>query len=144
MTGPTQTLLARDPAPSLMPSGVFDASLTPAIDALAENDFVKIGLHLFNDDLPRAHALAQTREGDPTADFWHAIIHRREGDWSNAKYWLRRAQAHPLLAEIFGPEPDAPMAFVDQCRAVGNERSSELEAAQRGEMARLLSWAQEH
>lgn len=142
MTEPTQTLLARDPAPPLMPSGVFDPNLTPDIDALAENERVKIGLHLLNDDLPRAHALAQKGEGDPTADFWHAIIHRREGDWSNAKYWLRRAQAHPILAEIYGGDPNAPAAFVDQCRATGNGRDAKLETAQREEMARLLAWAQ--
>lgn len=143
MTEPIQILLARDPAPPLTPSAVFDAKLTPAIDALTENDSVKIGLHLLNDDLPRAHARAQSREGDPTADLWHAIIHRREGDWSNAKYWLRRAATHPILTEIYGEDPNAPVAFVDRCGAAGNRRDASLETAQRDEMTRLLAWARE-
>jgi hypothetical protein len=37
-----------------------------------------------------------------TLAFWHAIMHRREGDFSNSKYWYARAAGHPALATIAG------------------------------------------
>lgn len=79
-------LLARDP-PRLYPSTIFDASLTPQIDALSSSDPVNVrsALHLLNDDIAHAHDLAQGDEGDMTSDYLHAQLHRREGDYWNSK-----------------------------------------------------------
>ncbi len=38
-----------------------------------------------------AHEIAQTREGEPLADWLHAVLHKIEGDAGNARYWYRRA-----------------------------------------------------
>ena len=103
---------------------------------------MKIGLHLLNDDLAASHALSQQHEGQPLADHWHAIIHRREGDYGNSRYWFGRVGRSPLLVEVYGPDPDAPAAFVERCRAVGRGREADLEQCQRDEMARLLAYAQ--
>jgi hypothetical protein len=35
-----------------------------------------------------------------TLAFWHAIMHRREGDFSNSKYWYRQTGAHPAMPVI--------------------------------------------
>ncbi len=38
-----------------------------------------------------AHRLAQAHEGDPLADWIHAVVHKVEGDLGNSRYWYRRA-----------------------------------------------------
>lgn len=136
----TDRLLERDPLPSLVPAQVFAPPLTAAINAADVPPLVKIALHLLNDDLGTAHPLVQAMEGDPLADYGHAIIHRREGDYDNARYWFRRIGPLPLLAETYGPDPAAPAAFVERCRAAGRGRDAALEAFQQGELARLLAF----
>jgi hypothetical protein len=42
-------------------------------------------------DWRAAHKLCQSREGEPSCDWVHAYLHRKEGDISNAGYWYRRA-----------------------------------------------------
>jgi hypothetical protein len=37
-----------------------------------------------------AHEIAQSHEGQPEADWLHAVLHKIEGDESNARYWYRR------------------------------------------------------
>lgn len=68
-------------------------------------------------DLDTAHKIAQNQEGDPLADSIHAIIHRREGDYSNSLYWWRRVGGGvpAELSEIYGD----PAAFVRRCQAAG-------------------------
>src|SRR5687767_10936948 len=57
------------------------------------------GLWLWCDGLEESHAISQALSS-PTGSFWHAIMHRREGDFSNAKYWYARCRHHPALARI--------------------------------------------
>lgn len=38
-----------------------------------------------------AHNACQKLEGDNTADWLHAVLHKIEGDESNARYWYQRA-----------------------------------------------------
>ncbi|MCI0335607.1 MAG: hypothetical protein L0228_20555 [Planctomycetes bacterium] len=57
------------------------------------------GVWLLHDFLDESHAISQSIE-TPSGSFWHAIMHRREGDFSNAKYWLRRVGRHPVLDAI--------------------------------------------
>ena len=46
-----------------------------------------------------AHAICQSDEGIPMADWIHAHLHKEEGDLSNAAYWYRRcAKDHLSLA----------------------------------------------
>jgi hypothetical protein len=37
-----------------------------------------------------AHEIAQRHEGDPAADWLHAVVHKIEGDAGNARSWYRR------------------------------------------------------
>jgi hypothetical protein len=42
-------------------------------------------------DWKSAHECAQADEGDPSCDWVHAYLHRKEGDASNARYWYGQA-----------------------------------------------------
>lgn len=93
------------------------------------------GLWLYHDYLDESHRISQdldTSEGS----YWHAIMHRREPDYWNSKYWFRRVGGHPIfarlheaadsilreqpasgLAEMLARGPWDPFAFVDACAA---------------------------
>src|SRR6476660_1097826 len=118
-------------AVSLRPARAFDPELASAIDRLDASDEVKAGLHVLNDDLERGHVLAQAHEGDKTCDYWHAIVHRREGDFDNAKYWLRQVGRHPVLSRVHDGGPAAAVVFVDRCRDAKPDERPLLENIQK-------------
>ncbi|HYO24172.1 MAG TPA: hypothetical protein VEQ85_04415 [Lacipirellulaceae bacterium] len=81
---------------------------------------VLAGLWLVHDLLDESHAVSQTVD-TPTGAFWHGIMHRREGDYANAKYWFRRAGRHEVLAALPARVPELkaafdPLTFVDACQ----------------------------
>jgi hypothetical protein len=117
---------------SLTPDTLFAKPVVSRSDAEA----VLSGLWLWHDWLDSSHTLSQSIH-TPTGSFWHAIMHRREGDFSNAKYWYARCTAHPVLRsmvayanDILNPLPADksllpltrdrwdPDAFVDLAEAV--------------------------
>lgn len=57
------------------------------------------GLHLYFDGLAGSHKISQDLP-TPEGSFWHGVMHRREGDYSNAKYWFRRVVTHPIYPEV--------------------------------------------
>ncbi len=54
-------------------------------------------------DWKAAHECAQADEGDPSCEWVHAYLHRKEGDNSNARYWYRRA-GKPAAANALDAE----------------------------------------
>ncbi len=56
-------------------------------------------LYLWHDCLDESHTISQSIS-TATGSFWHAIMHRREGDFANSKYWYARCQNHPALPII--------------------------------------------
>lgn len=171
--------------PELVPPGNSDrpAWLIEGLEASAGRRFgcavksepdgtaLTAGVWQMNGFLDQSHELAQSVEGkgkNRAGDYWHAIMHRREPDYSNAKYWLRRVGQHgihPFLArdadDILSAcgSADAPrwrsaltqkgrqkwdaMSFVDLCEYIANGHDAELSQAARQiqltEMALLLS-----
>ncbi len=106
----------------------------------------RAGIWLLHDFLDESHELSQGIN-TTSGSFWHGIMHRREGDFSNAKYWFRRVGEHAVFeplaaraAEVAAERGDAaavekltaretwePFAFVDMCQAAErNGKSREL------------------
>lgn len=96
------------------------------------------GLFYALDALDAAHAIFQ-EDSSPEGSYWHGILHRREGDFWNAKYWLQRAGRLPVLKAL--PEFE-PVQFVNRCERAslraGARDPEELLKLQRTEWDYLL------
>lgn len=187
-----ETLRARDPLPPLFPDAAWQPELSRRIIAASDDEMFgpnaqnsvsqnsrpqdggpdalpaacRAGLLLWNDDLEASHALSQNIE-DATGSFWHAIMHRREGDAANSNYWWRKVGAHPACGDVHravlaalenegdgcGKARDfaallrragvwQPEAFVQHCEAARHDRSDDtwLRRVQSAEMEALLLW----
>lgn len=95
------------------------------------------GLWLRFDFLNESHVISQEDESAPDRNFWHAIMHRREPDAANSKYWWRRVGTHPVLKLLVKQAPALgfnymnPFDFVDFCERVRATSSAEEEVAKR-------------
>lgn len=87
--------------PSLGPeqrdSAMSVATVIAKVDG--ESALIQSAALLWHDQLDKSHDLSQDI---PCADgsFLHGIMHRREPDYSNAKYWFNRVGTHPVYPEI--------------------------------------------
>lgn len=106
-----------------------------ASEAIQEMDdpVLEAAIWLYVDDLDRSHSTSQGIQ-DSTGSMWHAIMHRREGDFSNAKYWLRQAGSHPAF------QTHDPMEFVDDVAAQHFQNPEHLVEKQREEWKMLFEW----
>jgi hypothetical protein len=57
------------------------------------------GIWLHLDFLSESHRISQNIPTD-SGSFWHGIMHRREGDYWNSKYWFRQVGDHPILSVL--------------------------------------------
>ena len=60
---------------------------------------VLCGLWLWHDFLDEAHALAQA-DSTVTGSLWHAMMHRRQGDFANSKHWYAKCRQHFILGPL--------------------------------------------
>jgi hypothetical protein len=60
---------------------------------------LRAALWLLFDYMTESHELSQNIP-TPSGSYWHGILHRREPDPSNAKYWMARIGEHPICAEL--------------------------------------------
>jgi hypothetical protein len=128
-----------------------------------EAEAVLAGLLQINDYLDESHNHSQSIQGegqDVNDDYWHGIMHRREPDYGNGKYWFRRVGHHPcfeLLPALAGQAFDECNssdvadwkhrvagsngwdggAFIDLCQTAERSSDSELTTA-----AKRIQWAE--
>lgn len=100
------------------------------------NTSLEAGLWLYVDDLDRSHRVSQQLEG-PTGSFWHGIMHRREGDFSNSHYWFSRTGHHPAMDDIGGYDGHG---FIDEVSAHYRVPTEALLERQRAEWCALFAW----
>lgn len=62
-------------------------------------ELILSALLLWHDHLESSHVLSQNIPGS-SGSFLHGIMHRREPDYGNAKYWFNRTGEHPAFPEI--------------------------------------------
>ncbi len=109
--------------------------------AIGEQSALAAGLWLYIDQLDRSHTISQNLPGaDATGSFWHGIMHRREGDFSNGHYWFRRVGNHPAMLSIDADYD--PHALIDQVEAAhcAGRADEGLIDLQRREWTGLLTW----
>jgi hypothetical protein len=106
------------------------------------------GLYYFHNGLQDSHK-AFADDAGVTAAYWHGMVHRREGDFENARYWMRRAGEHPAFQEAQGRSSDAsphmarqtnwdPFLFIHLCEQFkygASEYRNEIAHLQRVEFA---------
>jgi hypothetical protein len=139
--------LGPGPRPNVLTQGQIREAISsmPAIPA-ATRELVRGLVLLWHDHLDAAHVIAQEIE---TADgsFLHAMVHRREPDFTNSRYWFRRTGKHPAFPQIaarasalFKSRNVAPLrpalvaggnwdpyAFVDHCEAAADKSSADAQ-----------------
>ena len=178
-----EKLEAGNPFPPLVPESTWSDELTDELIALSLEDLfdgeslkddifggaTKSGLLLWNDALDDSHDISQELSNN-TGSYWHGIMHRREPDYSNAKYWFGRVGTHPIfpklrdralaisnevqnpsdtLAEITQKIENEPhwdaYQFIDWCQAAENDLSSDatqfLQQVQAEEIKLLLAYS---
>ena len=121
--------LDRGPRPGIADAATIRRLLAVTVRGLAEerHDAALSLALLWHDQFADAHQLCQAHEGHADCDYVHALLHRREGDFANAKYWFREVGAHPLdhqlaqAAQVLGRADLLdrgrwrPAAMVDAC-----------------------------
>ena len=102
-----------NPLPTLVPQKAWSRELTDTLEAASLDELfdgaslknttfaeaIKSGLLLWNDALDASHTISQGLM-DQTGSYWHGIMHRREPDYPNAKYWFGRVGTHPIFPAL--------------------------------------------
>jgi hypothetical protein len=136
----------------------LDSILRDASSSEGSGELIRGLVLLWHDHLDASHTISQSIE-NPDGSFLHAIMHRREPDYWNSKYWWRRVGKHPCFSEL-GKRAGAFLnshheealrakliprgewdagAFVDSCEAAAKEPTASKRTGLLRELQRLES-----
>jgi hypothetical protein len=93
--------------------------------------------YLYIDDIHRSHLIVQDMSNFE-AFYLHGIIHRREGDFPNAKYWFHKSLHLP---EVFDLDP---YKLTDAYEKRGRENPADLIEQTRAEWVKLVNYVSDH
>ena len=149
-----EKLEAGNPLPTLVPNKAWNPELTDTLESTSLDklfqgeslrnttfgEAIKSGLLLWNDALDESHTISQGLENQ-TGSYWHGIMHRREPDYSNAKYWFGRVGTHPIFPQLR-----------ERAITISKETSSSsdtltriaqtIEASENWEASQFIDWCQ--
>ena len=151
-------LTPTDPVSWDLPSKIRDASdetIAGGKEIADVKIFALIRGALLNaaDALDAAHRIFQDDPSD-LGSYWHGVMHRREGDFDNARYWFRRAGRLPIFDKMHASaaQVSATMArqptwdayvltgMCEQAKFGDHGAVSECVALQRVEFEELLAY----
>jgi hypothetical protein len=127
-------LVVTDSAPSSL-VGVVETILRD--DAVRDRPVLHAALWLYIDELDRSHKVSQGVE-DATGSFWHGIMHRREGDFSNSHFWFDKVGKHPAILQVGGYDPHK---MIDEVEMLYTDKPQHLIDLQRREWQTLFAWS---
>jgi|SRR4051812_16931148 hypothetical protein len=111
-----------------------------------EKELIRSAVLLWHDDLEASHVISQSIE-NVDGSYLHGIMHRREPDYGNSKYWFRRVGKHKIFSALAERAPAElagdkvltgrlvrrgewdPFAFVDECEAAAALPSTDTKVA---------------
>jgi hypothetical protein len=100
---PEPPSLGPGPRPNVRPQATLSNQIDDALNTITLTgtyaELVRATVLLWHDYFDAAHAIAQEIESRD-GSYVHAILHRREPDYENAKYWFRRVGQHPCFARL--------------------------------------------
>ena len=111
-----------------------DATLSGGreIGSAARFPLIRGALFYVVDALDDGHRIFQEDHSD-LGSYWHGMMHRREGDFENARYWFRRAGALPNAAALHRAAAEHSPLMARQTTWDAYLLTGECERASRGD-----------
>jgi hypothetical protein len=141
--------LGPGPRDSVLPLPELTQKITDCLEGSAlpstAHEPIRALVLLWHDHLDSSHRISQDLTG-PDGSYLHGIIHRREPDYGNAKYWFHRVGRHVCfmelasqaaallqsrnegLLELISGDLWDPFAFIDACEKHAGKGESDAEA----------------
>ena len=168
ISGDSLPQLGPGPRAGCLSTAEIDARVSAATEGLeiteAGAELVRSLIYLWHDHLDASHTISQAIH-DARGSYLHGVMHRREPDYGNAKYWFHRAGFQPIFSSLCqraeaaanesGGRDDLahllmssgewdPTAFVDLCADLASQADDHpdvvtLKAIQQAEFELLMA-----